>query len=127
MRCDAGVLSDFLAVLPGDLRCAFEFRHASWLCEAVYGVLRERNVCLCLAESDKFETPAVFTADFVYCRLRKAGYSEAERAEIWKRIEELLERGKDVFVYFKHEETADGALYAEELLSRRGSTAASIA
>jgi len=26
---------------------------------------------------------------------------------------------RDVFVYFKHEETAEGALYAEELLGRR--------
>jgi hypothetical protein len=30
----------------------------------------------------------------------------------------LMTREQDVYVFFKHEETAAGALYAEELLNR---------
>ena len=30
-KCDVAVLTDFLALLPADIRHAFEFRHASWL------------------------------------------------------------------------------------------------
>ena len=31
MKCDEALLGDFLATLPRDIRCAFEFRHESWL------------------------------------------------------------------------------------------------
>src|ERR1039458_7378135 len=31
LKCDEALLSDFLALLPPDLRYAFEFRHTSWL------------------------------------------------------------------------------------------------
>ncbi|MBI3698269.1 MAG: DUF72 domain-containing protein, partial [Acidobacteria bacterium] len=61
LRCDVALLADFLAPLPGDLRYAFEFRHASWLTDAVYQLLEKHHVSLCLAESDKFEAPEVIT------------------------------------------------------------------
>src|ERR1035441_6120819 len=76
MKCDAAVLRDYLALLPGGMRYAFEVRHESWLTEPVYEELRRRNVALCLAESEKLEIPEVLTADFVYYRLRKPDYSE---------------------------------------------------
>ena len=57
------------------MRYAFEFRHASWLAEPVYEALRERNVSLCVAESERLEVPEVITADFVYYRLRKPEYT----------------------------------------------------
>jgi uncharacterized protein YecE (DUF72 family) len=60
--------------------------------------------------------PEVFTADFVYVRLRKEDYSAEERAEIAARAERLLAEGRDVYVFFKHEDTPAGAKYAEELL-----------
>jgi uncharacterized protein YecE (DUF72 family) len=119
LRCDPGLLGDFLAGLPADLRYAFEFRHSSWLTEPVYELLRKHNICLCLAESEKFETPDVLTADFVYFRLRKPDYSAKEREEIWRKVQELLAGGRDLFLFFKHERTADGALRAEELLRHK--------
>ncbi|MCS6951370.1 MAG: DUF72 domain-containing protein [Bryobacterales bacterium] len=123
LRADTALLAEFLAQLPGDVRYAFEFRHASWLTEAVYDLLGGHNVALCLAEAERLQIPEVVTADFVYYRLRMPSYSEAELGRIGARCEELLAAGKDVFVYFKHEETPQGALYAESLLQRvrRGS------
>jgi uncharacterized protein YecE (DUF72 family) len=112
-------LAAFLADLPGDLRYAFEFRHESWLVDSVYKLLEKHNVALCWAESEKLEIPAVATADFVYFRLRKAEYPEKERQAIWAGVDKLLGQHKDVFVFFKHEDTPDGALYAEELLAAR--------
>src|SRR6266581_3364925 len=53
VKCDTGLLSAYLELLPGDLRYAFEFRHASWLADPVYELLRARNVSLCVAESEK--------------------------------------------------------------------------
>jgi uncharacterized protein YecE (DUF72 family) len=115
-KCDTARLDDYLPLLPTDIRFAFEFRHASWLTEAVYERLAARNIALCLAESDKLEIPEVLTADFCYFRLRKGDYSDAGRAEIAARIGELLAGGRDAYVYFKHEEDPRGALWAEDLL-----------
>ena len=125
LRCDGAALRDFLALLPSDLRYTFEFRHDSWLCDEVYSALAERHVALCLAESEKLVVPEVITAEFVYCRLRKPDYTPEDRAEIARRAEQTLARGKDLYVYFKHEDTPAGALYAEDLLRANGAAGAS--
>ena len=116
LKCDEGLLRDFLELLPADLRYAFEFRHTSWLAEPVYEQLRRRNIALCLAESEKLEVPKVITADFVYYRLRKPDYTEADVDAIAAGARELLASGRDLYLMFKHEETPDGALNAERLL-----------
>jgi uncharacterized protein YecE (DUF72 family) len=116
LKCDEGLLSEFLATLPRDIRCAFEFRHASWLNDSVYGLLEKHGVALCLAESEKLTIPKVITSGFVYSRLRMPEYSADDRKEIADRVQQLLESDRDVYVFFKHEETPAGALYAEELL-----------
>ncbi len=115
LKCEMALLNDFLALLPADMRFSIEFRHTSWLNEAVYDALRTRNISLCVAESERLEVPEVITADFVYYRLRKSEYSGDERKLIAERARELLSQGKDLYLFFKHEETPEGALYAEEL------------
>lgn len=116
LQCDTAKLAEFLQDLPSDVRCAFEFRHKSWLGDEVCDLLARHNVALCLAESDKLTIPERITSDFVYFRLRKSNYTPEDRAEIAKKVQGLLGEGKDVYVFFKHEESAVGALYAEELL-----------
>jgi uncharacterized protein YecE (DUF72 family) len=117
-KCDLDRLRNYLAILPPDLRFAFEFRHASWLNDEVYEVLRARNVSLCVAESEKLEVPEVITADFVYYRLRKPEYTPDDIAGIANRARELLATSRDLYLFFKHEEDPHGALYAEDLLGR---------
>lgn len=117
-KCDLARLDAYLPLLPSDIRFAFEFRHASWLTEEVYDRLRARNISLCLAESEKLEVPKVFTADFVYFRMRKGDYADAARAQITDGVKALLEGGRDVYVYFKHEEDPHGAIWAEDLLKQ---------
>lgn len=118
LKCDLKLLSDFLALLPPDLRFAFEFRHNSWLTPGVYQELERRNISLCVAESEKFEVPEVITADFVYYRLRKPEYTDEDLQSIEKRARALLAEGKDLYLMFKHEDTPEGALNAEKLLRR---------
>jgi uncharacterized protein YecE (DUF72 family) len=120
LKCDIALLTDYLALLPPDLRYAFEFRHASWLVAPVYDELRRRNMSLCVAESEKLEVPEVITADFVYYRLRKPEYTAEDVAGIRARAQELLAAGRDLYLMFKHEETPDGALNAELLLKGSG-------
>ena len=116
LKCDLARLEEFLAALPRGVRAAMEFRHESWFSEDVYKLLRKANVALCRAESEKIETPNVATADYTYFRLRKEDYSPAARKALSKKVAEAA-RGGDVFIYFKHEDTPEGALYAEALLN----------
>jgi uncharacterized protein YecE (DUF72 family) len=116
LKCDLPLLTDFLAGLPPQLRSAFEFRHASWFHDGVFAALRKANAALCLAESEKLETPHVQTTDFSYLRLRKENYSTKARKATAQKALRLVQQG-EVFAYFKHEETPEGALYAEELLA----------
>jgi uncharacterized protein YecE (DUF72 family) len=115
LKCDLARLEGFLAALPSGTRAAMEFRHVSWFTEDVYSLMRKSNVALCLAESDKMETPEVATADFLYFRLRKQEYSANARKKLFRKVADAA-RDRDVFVYFKHEDTPEGALYAEGLL-----------
>jgi uncharacterized protein YecE (DUF72 family) len=117
MKCDTERLETFLGHLPGDMRYAFEFRHESWFDATVYDLLRNHNVAVCLAESEKLETPEVLTANFVYFRLRKADYTPTDRQQISAKVSEMMQADKDVFLFFKHEDTPAGALYAEEMLN----------
>ncbi|HLH17487.1 MAG TPA: DUF72 domain-containing protein [Bryobacteraceae bacterium] len=116
MKCDVALLRAYFDLLPAGLRYAFEFRHTSWLNEAVYSALRERNISLCVAESERLEIPEVITADFVYYRLRKPDYTDADIDAFAARSRELLAAGRDLYLIFKHEETPEGALNAEKLL-----------
>lgn len=115
LKADVALLDDFLAGLSRGARFAFEFRHASWFADGVFDTLRKHGAAICVAETEDLETPDVRTADFCYYRLRKPEYSAEERQSILERIRRRREEGCDVFVYFKHEDTPQGALYAQEL------------
>ncbi len=115
LKVDLPLLTGFVEKLPHDIRCAFEFRNNSWLMDDVYRLFEKHGIALCLAESEKFEVPEVLTAGFVYVRLRKEDYSTEERAVIAERVRGMLARDRDVYVFFKHEDTPAGAMYAEEL------------
>ena len=116
LKADAKLLEEFLAVLPRGVPSAFEFRHASWFTDEVFELLKNRNLALCVAESEERTTPDVVTTDFCYYRYRKPSYSPEERRAMISRIQEHLAAGRNVFAYFKHEETPEGAIYAVEML-----------
>ena len=51
----------------------------------------------------------------------KAGeYTPEDRTDIAERARRFLAGGRDLFVFFKHEDDPAGALYAEELLKAAG-------
>jgi uncharacterized protein YecE (DUF72 family) len=116
LKADAALLRDFLALLPRTLPAAFEFRHESWFTDSTWELLKSHGAALCVAETEERTTPDVVTAALVYYRFRKPNYSGGERRDMVARIAEHMAAGRDVFAYFKHEETPEGALYAVDLL-----------
>jgi uncharacterized protein YecE (DUF72 family) len=116
LKGDALRLEEFLAQLPRTLPAAFEFRHDSWFADSTWQALKARGVALCVAETEERTTPDVVTGAFVYYRFRKPNYTPEERQRMVARIGEHLAAGRDVYAYFKHEETPEGALFAASLL-----------
>jgi len=115
-KLDLAVLEEFLVLLPKGVRAAFEFRNESWFVDDAFALLQKYNRAICVAESEDRTTPDVVTADFCYYRYRKPEYTPDERRAMVGRIGELLQQGRDVYGFFKHEETPHGALYAVEIL-----------
>jgi len=115
LKADAALLQEFLGVLPRGVPSAFEFRHASWFSDETYALLKSSNRALCVAETEERVTPDVVTADFCYYRYRKPCYTADERQSMVARLGEHLAAGRNVFAYFKHEETPEGALYAVQI------------
>ena len=112
---DASRLRAFLTLVPLQQRVAFEFRHPSWFDEEIYGLLRDHHAALCIADvDDGLEVPFVATTDWGYLRLRRLDYDDAA-LKIWmKRIQEQAWR--DAFVFFMHEDQANGPRFAQQLL-----------
>lgn len=120
LRYDAALLDGFLAALPDDgLRFAMEFRHASWGDGEARAQLAARSIAWCTADVEGGAPRVEQTArDFVYLRLRKPVYDEASLASWADRLDPLLDRGLDVYLYFKHEDDPAGIEYARILLRR---------
>jgi uncharacterized protein YecE (DUF72 family) len=117
LKKDMALFDAFLNAFPPRVCAAFEFRHVSWLDEEIYARLRARNLALCVADSEKLSTPVEVTADYAYFRLRDEGYGPAD-IERWARvIQERTAPCRDVYVYFKHEESGKGPEFARTLMT----------
>jgi uncharacterized protein YecE (DUF72 family) len=106
------LLAAYLKALPKEFRYAVEVRNKALLNEALFALLKERNVALALVDSAKMPLVTEKTADFVYVRWegdRKIvtgtlGKPEADRTvqiQQWAdKLKPLLERQLPVFGYF---------------------------
>lgn len=114
MKKNAERLRGFLALVP-PCRTAFEFRHESWFDDEIFGLLRDRQSALCIAEAeDGVEVPFVSTADCGYLRLRRPDYGDAE-LKAW--VDRVQQSGwREAYVFFKHEEEGKGPQMAKRLL-----------
>jgi len=67
-KADRERLASFLKMLSKRRRYAFEFRDASWYDDAIFDLLRERNVALFISDHHDAPTPWEVTAEHVYVR-----------------------------------------------------------
>jgi uncharacterized protein YecE (DUF72 family) len=105
---DDARLEDFLTKLPGG-RHVIEFRHASWLADAVFDMLRRYRVGFCVFDMPKLKSPVVATADFAYVRFHGTGerysgsYPDQTLAD-WAGSISKMAGGLDaVYVYFNND------------------------
>jgi uncharacterized protein YecE (DUF72 family) len=106
---DDETLASFLRTLPRGLRHVIEFRHQSWLSEAVFQTLRQYNVGLCVFDMPSFTCPRLATADFAYIRfhgpegLYSSSYSDEAMAGWARSIADLSKNLDSVYIYFNND------------------------
>ena len=120
MKKELERLQHFITQLPATPRAAFEFRHPSWFDDDVLDVMRNRNIALCVSDTDDMPTTHIDrTADWGYLRLRRVNYSEENLAEWLKRVAD--QSWTETFVFFKHEDEGTGPKLAAQFLRLAGS------
>jgi uncharacterized protein YecE (DUF72 family) len=109
LEYDTALLSDYIALLPKGYRHVFEFRNPEFLNDAIFLILKENKVGLCISHMRGIETPPVATADFVYFRFHgpeeryRSIYDEKQLDRFSDLIWGFLLEGKTVFVYFNND------------------------
>ena len=116
LKKDFDRLRVFLDTLPLDRRFTIEFRNESWFDDDVFGVLRARDIAMCVTEQQEFASPVVSTASWGYVRLHKLDYDDAALGEWAKKI--AAQPWSEAYVYFKHDEGAGSGPPAVGLFSR---------
>lgn len=123
LRRDDTRLRLLLDAWPSEMPLTVEFQHASWHVDEVTDILRSHGAALCATDLDEGDPPDLLrTADFVYARLRRTSYSDADMEEWARRFETFLGDGVDCFVFFRHDERGESARRAVYLLARLRNT-----
>jgi len=108
-KIDLRRLESFLKILKSGYRYAFEFRHESWLDDAVYELLRKYNIAWVIADSPRYPKAEVITADFAYIRMHgstqlfASKYSDDELKDLTGKIKKWSKKLKAVYVYFNND------------------------
>lgn len=104
MKFDTAVMDAFSASLPPGSTYAFEPRDASFLTDEAGELLRKRGLTLCLND-DLFDPSAYrLTGPVGYFRFHRDFYDADAIAERASLVRSIANDGKDVYVFFAHED-----------------------
>jgi uncharacterized protein YecE (DUF72 family) len=116
---DDAALARLLAAKPVGLPMAISLPHPSWADDEVHARLAAYDVALVATDRDGADEPDLRRmGPFLYLRLRRDRYSEAELDRWALRLEPFLADGLDTFVFFRHDDDGASAVCAEALLGR---------
>ncbi len=111
---DDAALGRLLSAWPAVLPLSVEFQHPSWYDDDVHQLLTEHGATLCATDLDEAAPPDLrVTGRFLYLRLRRTEYEQAELRAWAARLAPFLNDGLDVYVFFRHDEDGASALRAE--------------
>jgi uncharacterized protein YecE (DUF72 family) len=121
-------LTEFLKLLPGEWRHAFEFRDESWLDKEIDKILGKDNIAVVFQDHSQWPMTEKVTADFVYLRLHgkkhlySSCYTEKELKSWAKKIGGWQKRGIDCYTYFNNDAlgyAVENAQTLKKLCSKR--------
>jgi uncharacterized protein YecE (DUF72 family) len=110
-------LTGLLSEWPREIPLTLEFQHPSWMVDETFVALRDTGAALCATELPEDEEPPSLrlTGPFLYLRLRRHDYSEAEIVGWADRLVPFLDAGTDAFVFFRHDPVGRATELVEEL------------
>ncbi|OGN96393.1 MAG: hypothetical protein A2Z77_09585 [Chloroflexi bacterium RBG_13_51_36] len=112
MKRNDELLQSFLSSLPPEYQHVIEFRHKSWIYDAVFDMLRRHNIGLCVFDMPGFSCPLVATSDFAYVRfhgsegLYSSCYSTEELSRWAQKIARLGQSVEATYIYFNNDAQA---------------------
>jgi uncharacterized protein YecE (DUF72 family) len=102
-------LERFLKLLNKKLHHVFEFRHESWMDNAIYSLLDKSGAGFCIYDMAGVTSPLVSTAEMVYVRfhgrdnLYSSRYPDSELADWAERLNWLSSKRKSLYIYFNND------------------------
>lgn len=122
-------LADYIEVLKETrqkvgrrFRFTIEFRHESWMDDAVFAMLKKSNIALCLPDGPRMDCPKIVTSYFTYVRFHgregkyQTIYSQKMLAEWADWMKKQIENGIDVCAYFNNDFHAHAVQNARQLI-----------
>jgi uncharacterized protein YecE (DUF72 family) len=112
LRADIDALVRVIDAFAGRVQLACEFRHDSWFSDAVYDVMRARDVALCLTDRRNRHSPLVRTAPWGFVRLHEGTatppphYGTRALRSWVDRVRDLWGDAPACFVYFNNDHGA---------------------
>ncbi len=108
-------LREFCAGLPAGYPYAIEFRNETWFCPEVETILSEFGVAWVGWDTDEVAGQRRDTGAFLYTRMRREAYTDEQLKDWVAYFQSAIEKGKDCYVFFKHEDEGSPWLDAERL------------
>jgi uncharacterized protein YecE (DUF72 family) len=120
---DDDALRRVVEAWPSDVPLALELPHPTWQDDDVYALLDEHGVSLVASDWDDRDEPDLRRIGrFIYLRLRRSEYSDADLERWAQRLEPFISDGMDAYAFFRHDEDGTSALRAVRLLELLEST-----
>lgn len=125
LPADVERLRAFVALLPRERRCAFEFRHDTWRDDEVFAVLDRVGAALVWPDRPGTRASLPLTGGWAYVRFHQGSRSGSDypRAKLRRWADRLAELDGDGFAYFNNDEggaAVRDAATLRELLADRG-------
>jgi len=116
IKRDDEALGRLMATWPRDIPVAFELQDPSWVMDEVHAILRAGGAALVATDLDDGDEPPLRRiGSFLYLRLRRTAFMDAD-VDAWsERLRPFLDDGMDTYVFFRHDEDGSSALRAERL------------
>jgi uncharacterized protein YecE (DUF72 family) len=113
-------LAALLGSWPTALPLVVEAQDASWHVDETFAALRGAGAVLCATDLDELDTPPDIrrSGPFLYVRLRRTFYDDADLDAWARRLVPFLDDGLDAYVLFRHDVDGTSAIHAEGFAAR---------
>ena len=100
-------LARLLELWPKRFPLTLEFQHGTWHVDETFALLKTHGAVLCATDLDDMDDPPFVrvTGPFLYLRLRRTEYGDADLDAWAARIAPFLDAGMDAYAFFRHDET----------------------